>query len=158
MYRKCLNTNHDRAYVAYRWTKLAHLRINLEFQVPETRRSYGPYTRTAMLARPRRRTSVSRFLMTIRKELTEHVGGHPTVAQRLLIERIGMALLRIELMDKMALNSDTPGVVTERQSHDYLAWVNTAGRLLRTLGLEPAASRSLSPSEALHATYVGTPP
>lgn len=69
-----------------------------------------------------------------------------------------MTLLRIELMDKLALNSDTPGVITERQSHDYLAWVNTAGRLLRILGLEPADARSLSPSEALANVYVGGPP
>jgi hypothetical protein len=119
------------------------------------RRSYGPYTRTAQLARPRRRTSVSRFLLTIRTELTAHCGGQPSITQKLMIERICMTLLRIELMDRDALNSDTPGEITERQARDYLAWVNTAGRLLRTLGVEPASGRSLSPGEALAKTYVG---
>ena len=99
----------------------------------ETLRRTGPYSRTAQLARPKRRTPVSRFLQITRDELIKHVGGNPTVAQKLIIERIAMALLRIELMDKMALNSHTPGEITERQSHDYLAWVNTAGRLMERL-------------------------
>jgi hypothetical protein len=101
---------------------------------------------------------VSRFLLTIRTELTAHCGGSPSITQKLMIERICMTLLRIELMDRDALNSDTPGEISERQARDYLAWVNTAGRLLRTLGVEPAASRSLSPSEALAGVYVGGPP
>ena len=98
---------------------------------------------------------MSRFLEITREELTQHLGGHPTVAQKLMIERIAMTLLRIELMDRDALKSDTPGEITERQSHDYLAWVNTVGRLLRTLGLEPASARPLSPAQALQQAYIG---
>ncbi len=136
-------------------------RTILEFQVKPlgaTPRRYGPYTRTAQLARPRRRTSVSRFLLTTRTELIAHCGGHPSITQKLMIERICMTLLRIELMDRDALNSDTPGEITERQARDYLAWVNTAGRLLRTLGIEPASSRQLSPAEALQRVYVAAEP
>jgi hypothetical protein len=76
-----------------------------------------------------------------------------------MIERIAMALLRIELMDKMALNSGTPGEISERQSHDYLAWVNTAGRLMERLDrLKDAADRSPTPFEALQGVYVGATP
>ena len=74
-----------------------------------------------------------------------------------MIERIAMTLLRIELMDRDALQSDTPGVITERQSRDYLGWVNTAGRLLRSLGLEAASSRPPTPQEALAAFRKANP-
>jgi hypothetical protein len=68
-----------------------------------------------------------------------------------MIDRIAMTLLRIELMDRDALESDTPGVLTERQSRDYLAWVNTAGRLLRSLGLEATEERTPSLHELINA-------
>jgi hypothetical protein len=102
----------------------------------QTLRKTGPYSRSAQLAKPKRRTRESRFLLQVRADLVAHLGGKPSVAQALMIDRICMTLLRIELMDRDALMSATPGVITERQSRDYLAWVNTAGRLLRSLGLE----------------------
>ena len=105
----------------------------------QTIRRTGPYSRSAQLAKPKRRTRESRFLLQIRMDLTKHLGGSPNIAQTLMIDRIAMTLLRIELMDRDALRSDTPGVITERQARDYLAWVNTAGRLLRSLGLEGVA-------------------
>jgi hypothetical protein len=114
----------------------------------------GPYSKPWQLARPKRRTRVSRFLVQVREDLTKHLGGAPSITQKLMIDRIAMTLLRIELMDREALDSDTPGVITERQSRDYLAWVNTAGRLLRTMGLEGAAGRPLTPEEALRRVYV----
>jgi hypothetical protein len=104
----------------------------------QTLRRTGPYSRSAELAKPKRRTRESRFLFQIRAGLMKHLGGTPNIAQMLMIERIAMTLLRIELMDREALESDTPGVITERQSRDYLAWVNTVGRLLRSLGLDGA--------------------
>jgi hypothetical protein len=120
----------------------------------QTVRKTGPYSKPWHLARPRRRTRVPRFLTQIRADLTKHLGGKPNVAQQLMIDRIAMTLLRIELMDRDALDSDTPGVITERQSINYLAWTNTIGRLLRDLGLDEAAARSLTPEEALRRVYV----
>jgi hypothetical protein len=61
-------------------------------------------------------------------------------------------------MDRDALASDTPGVISERQSRDYLAWVNTAGRLLRSLGLDASSARPLTPAEALQRVYVAAEP
>lgn len=101
----------------------------------QTLRRTGPYSREAAIARPRRRTRESRFLEKIRADLTAHVGGKPSAPQKLLIERIAMTLLRIELMDRDALN-ERDGAVTERQARDYLAWNNTVARMLRELGLD----------------------
>jgi hypothetical protein len=117
----------------------------------KTLRRTGPYSRSAQLAKPKRRTRESRFLEQTRADLTAHLGGAPSMTQALMIERIVMTLLRIELMDRDALQSDTPRVITERQSRDYLAWVNTAGRLLRSLGLEPAKPAKRDPFELIAA-------
>jgi hypothetical protein len=117
----------------------------------QTLRRTGPYSRSAQLAKPKRRTRESRFLLQIRMDLTKHLGGSPNIAQTLMIDRIAMTLLRIELMDRDALESDTPGVLTERQSWDYLAWVNTAGRLLRSLGLEATKEHTPSLHELINA-------
>jgi hypothetical protein len=123
--------------------------------VVETLRRTGPYSRSAQLAKPKRRTRESRFLVTIRADLTKHLGGAPNIAQLLMIDRIAMTLLRIELMDRDCLRSDTPGELTERQSRDYLAWVNTAGRLLRSLGLDGPASApdAFETLRDIHARY-----
>jgi hypothetical protein len=72
----------------------------------QTLRRTGPYSRSAQLAKPRRRTRESRFLLQIREDLTKHLGGAPNIAQALMIDRIAMTLLRIELMDREALMSD----------------------------------------------------
>src|SRR3984957_21090336 len=117
----------------------------------QTLRRTGPYSRSAQLAKPKRRTRESRFLLQIRMDLTKHLGGLPNIAQTLMIDRIAMTLLRIELMDRDALESDTPGVLTERQSRDYLAWVNTAGRLPRSLGLEATKEHTPSLHELINA-------
>ena len=109
----------------------------------QTIRRTGPYSRSAQLAKPKRRTRESRFLLQIRMDLTKHLGGSPNIAQTLMIDRIAMTLLRIELMDRDALESDTPGVLTERQSRDYLAWVNTAG-LVHAAGNEALHHRAVT--------------
>jgi hypothetical protein len=109
-------------------------------------RGTGPYSREAAIARPRRRTRESRFLEKTREDLTAHCGGDPSTTQKLLIERIAMTLLRIELMDRDALN-DKSGVLTETQTKNYLAWENTVSRMLRHLGLEKSNEAKPAPSD-----------
>jgi hypothetical protein len=99
--------------------------LDCYFILVQRLRRTGPYSRSAQLAKPKRRTRESRFLLQVRADLTKHLGGASNIAQSLMIDRIAMTLLRIELMDRDALRSDTPGVITERQARDYLAWVTT---------------------------------
>lgn len=73
----------------------------------------------------------------IRADLTAQLGREPTASQKLMIERIVMVLLRIELMDVIALRN---AELTERQARDYLAWNNTVSRMLRALGLKAEAA------------------
>jgi hypothetical protein len=100
----------------------------------QTLRRTGPYSREAAIAKPRRRTREARFLEKTRADLTAQVGGNPSATQKLMIERIAMTLLRIELMDRDALN-DKSGTLTETQAKNYLAWENTVARMLDRLGL-----------------------
>ena len=98
-------------------------------------RNAGPYSREAAIARPARQTREARFCNHVRDDLTAQLGGSPTATQKYLIERIVMVLLRIELMDCVALKNST---LTESQARDYLAWNNTVSRMLRALGTKSA--------------------
>jgi hypothetical protein len=104
-------------------------------RVTDLVRTTGPYSREAAIARPRAQTKEARFCNHVRDELTAQVGGTPSATQKYLIERIVMVLLRIELMDNVALRNST---LTESQARDYLAWNNTVSRMLRALGTKPA--------------------
>ena len=113
----------------------------------KTLRRIGPYSRDAMIAKPKRRTMESRFLEKTRADLTSHVGGTPTPTQKLMIERIAMTLLRIELMDRDALR-DRAGILSDTQTKNYLAWSNTVSRMLRSLGLEAPEAKVSRPDTA----------
>jgi hypothetical protein len=57
-----------------------------------------------------------------------HVGGNPNNVQKALIERAARLTLYVELMDAQAL---VEGTMTERNSRQYLAWVNALRLCLR---------------------------
>jgi len=70
----------------------------------------------------------------IRDDLAKHVGGTPTAAQAVLIDRCAWLSLRIALLDrKLASGCD----FTEVDSNVYLAWSNSLTRTLARLGLDP---------------------
>ena len=100
-------------------------------RVTDLVRTTGPYSRDAAIARPRAQTKEARFCNRVRSDLTAQIGGTPTATQKYMIERIVMVLLRIELMDCVALKNST---LTDSQARDYLAWNNTVSRMLRSLG------------------------
>jgi hypothetical protein len=74
-------------------------------------------------------------LIAARAELTAHVGGRPNNVQKALIERAARLTLYIEMMDAEAL---VAGTMTERNSRQYLAWVNALRLCLRDIGVEEA--------------------
>jgi hypothetical protein len=78
-----------------------------------------------------------------------HVGGVPTALQRILIEQCVILSLRIHLMDRDFLNQG----MTDHNSRDHLAWVNTLSRLLRQLGLDGAAPPAPEPGEPRPENY-----
>jgi len=88
-----------------------------------------------MLAKLDRRTKEARLLEAARASLTRHVGGAPNDIQRVLIERASRLMVYIETMDAQAL---VVGTMTERNSRQYLAWVNALRLCLREIGLDEA--------------------
>jgi hypothetical protein len=64
-----------------------------------------------------------------------HVGGNPTRVQKVLIERAARLTLYIELMDAEALEA---GTMSERNSRQYLAWINALRLCLREIGIDEA--------------------
>ena len=102
-------------------------------------RNAGPYSREAAIARPARQTREARFCNHVRDDLTAQLGGSLSAIQKYQIERIVMVLLRIELMDCVALKNSA---LTESQTRDYLAWNNTVSRMLRSLGTKGASPRA----------------
>ncbi len=84
----------------------------------------------------------------IRQELAKHVGGKPSVAQSMLIERIAVLILRMELMDKEALSG---GPMTDKDQRTYLGWANAVSRSLRHLGLKGQEGKAPSLDDILKA-------
>jgi hypothetical protein len=100
------------------------------------RRGLGPHTRQHRLLEGLDwRTREGQVLIAARDELTRHVGGNPNNVQKALIERAARLTLYIEMMDARAL---VAGTMTERDSRQYLAWVNALRLCLRDIGVEEA--------------------
>ncbi|MEE9249739.1 MAG: hypothetical protein V3U93_01250 [Alphaproteobacteria bacterium] len=68
--------------------------------------------------------------------MTEHVGGAPTAAERILIRLASIKSLRLALMVDHVLSEQA---ITERDDRQYLAWSNSLRRDLDTLGLKRRA-------------------
>jgi hypothetical protein len=99
------------------------------------RRGLGPHTRQhRLLEGIDWRTREGQVLIAARAELTAHV-GNPNSVQKVLIERAARLMLYIELMDAEAL---VAGTMTERNSRQYLAWVNALRLCLREIGVDEA--------------------
>ncbi len=96
------------------------------------------------------RSTAGKFLRRIEAELVEHVGGHPTFAEHLLIRRVARLSLQAESLDAKMASGEWTG-------HDAktLGGINSAIRnALRDLGLkrkEKASSPSLAEIASRHA-------
>jgi len=84
------------------------------------------------------RRAEARRMKAIRRELVAHLGGTASVTQNMLIGRIAVLMLRVELMDKKALEI---GGQTDHDARQYLAWSNTISKMLRHLGLKGVPPR-----------------
>lgn len=113
---------------------------NTAQDVPEKARRVrrvGPYSRPGALASVDRRTKPARLLKQITAELTAHIGGAPTAAERVLIGRLAMLSLQCAQLDERVLAG---GVMTEHDSRTFLAWSNSLERGLHRLGLKGVAA------------------
>jgi hypothetical protein len=92
---------------------------------------------------PSGRTREGRELLAFRKTLIEHVGGTPSAAQKVLIDRATMLQMHLNRLDELAASAG--GSLSEHSTKVYLAWTGAMGRTMRLLGLKatPKAAPSL---------------
>src|SRR5262249_49763616 len=99
-----------------------------------------------MLAKLDGRTREAALMRRVRAELTAHVGGEPTVTQRLLIERAAILSLRVAQLDARILTGE---LLTQHDNQHGLAWNNALRRTVVALGLYPAVTKAPTLAEAM---------
>ncbi|SRR5216684_218189 len=98
----------------------------------------GPYSRLLRNGTISGRTTAGRYLRAVEHELSQHVGGSPSVVQRMLIRRLANVALRLELFDKKL---GLGGKATDYDAKVYGA-LHTSFRLLcREIGVKPAVAK-----------------
>lgn len=109
--------------------------------MPQNHRPIGPHSR-----RFRRgvigdsvdgRSAIGRLIRRLETELVAHVGGHPTIVERLLIERAIRLYLRLDLLEQKAAS----GNWTDVDGRTYGGCLNAFRLTCRELGLKGAAPR-----------------
>lgn len=99
----------------------------------------GAHSRPHSLAKLDGRRKEAWLMRRVREELTEHVGGHPTITQRLLIERAAVLILRLAKIDQKIVD-DRPFTLIDNNS--TIAWQNALTRCLVALGVHQDAARA----------------
>ena len=111
--------------------------------MPGKARTISANSRPTTLLKLDQRTKEAALIRRIRDELIEHVGGQPSVAQRLTIDRLAVVTLRLSLFDQK-LASDQP--VTDHDSRVYAALHNAHRLLIKEIGMRatPAPQPTLA--------------
>src|ERR1700693_1164907 len=108
------------------------------------RRQLGPYSRAlrrgAIGDSLDGRSAEGRLIRDMERQLTEHVGGSPSVTQRLLIERIIKLRLRLDAFDRRLAEGTNWTALDDRT---FGGCLNAYRLALRELGMAPAAARPL---------------
>ena len=78
------------------------------------------------------------LLQRTRADLAQHLGGSPSIAQRVLIERAAWLVVYLAQQDAKAKTGE---LMSEHAARQYLAWTNALTRLMRQLGLQGKAQR-----------------
>ena len=97
----------------------------------------GPYSRALRRGSIRDsidgRSNVGRFIRDLEAQLISHVGGHPTITQQLLIDRLVRCTIQLDQLDDKLLGKNW----TDLDSRTYNGLINRQRLLLRELGLQP---------------------
>lgn len=94
------------------------------------------------------RTWEARLLARVRRDLTEHVGGSPTVTQRVMIDRAAWVALHLAQIDRRTIEALA---VPDAGSHAALAasLSSLLGQLDRGDAVQPARGPAQQRSAAL---------
>jgi hypothetical protein len=118
-------------------------------QSSATRHKIGPYSRKLrrgiIADNIDGRSTLGRFCRDLEAQLIAHVGGKPSIAQRLLIQRIIRGTVQLEAFDEKMLG----GNWTDQDARNYHGLINRHRLLLREIGLEAAAAKPPSIADYL---------
>jgi hypothetical protein len=89
------------------------------------------------------RSRAARYLKAVEADLVEHVGGKPTMTQRIAIHRIARLMLRLELIDEGLTKA---GGLTAHDGRLYNALQNSLRIALRELGQTNKRADKTTPS------------
>jgi hypothetical protein len=89
------------------------------------------------------RSEAGRYARDLEAQLTEHVGGKPTITQRLLIDRTVRTALQLRALDD---KFDAAGGWTDMDARTHHGLINRQRLLLRELGLKAATPERAVPS------------
>jgi hypothetical protein len=110
----------------------------------KTHRPITPHSRLLARGCVDGRSREGRFLAACRYELAEHVGGSPSPAERVLIDRLAWLQLHVMLIDEKAA-AGSP--MSPHDQRAYLAFSNAISRGMRALGLKAAQPAAPSLAE-----------
>lgn len=114
----------------------------------ETRPKMSPRSRLLTHGCVDGRSREGRYLRACRAELAAHVGGEPSRAQAVLIDRIAWLRLHVVLFDEKIAAGETLSLHDGRM---YMSFSNGIVRAMRELGLQPAAAKPPSLADYLAA-------
>jgi hypothetical protein len=83
------------------------------------------------------RTELGRFIRDLEAQLVAHVGGRPTITQRLLIERLIKTHVQLDMLDDKLQRGDW----TANDSRTYGGLLNALRLTSRELGLDAASDK-----------------
>jgi hypothetical protein len=106
----------------------------------------APFSRALRRGAIDNRSREGRFLAASRHRLIQHLGGDPSAAQLVLVDRIAWLMLHCFLLDQRIASGADWG---ENDRKCYLAFSNSLVRSLREIGLERSAGREPSLAEVL---------
>ena len=117
---------------------------------PRKTRTTGPYSkklaRGAIAYAYDGRSEEGRFIRDLEKQLIQHVGGDPSIAQKLLIDRIIKTRIQLDMLDQKLLGPEW----TDHDRRTFGALQNSFQRCLRQLGMQPAPPPTPTLEEFIH--------
>lgn len=95
-----------------------------------TKNRIGHRAKDSTLLNVDKRSREGKFLAEVHQSLVEHLGGAPSVPERIMIDLIKVKMLRL------ALIAGRVGDLTKDDADRVLAWSNGLRRDLETIGLK----------------------
>jgi hypothetical protein len=102
----------------------------------------GPFSRALKTGVLDNRSREARYLAAARQRLIDHIGGHPSTTQLVLIDRCAWLMLHCFLLDQRIASGKQGWGQNDHKC--YLAFSNSLIRAIRELGIEVDKAKSPS--------------